>query len=46
MFRVIDDVVHVEWCTDNGTVQKSQHELADGCKRGDRKDVEIMNFYR
>lgn len=46
IFRVIDDVVHVEWCTDHGTVQKSQHELAEGVKRGDKQDVEIMNFYR
>ena len=44
--RVIDDVVHVEWCTENGTMQKSQHELANGFNCGNREDVEIMNFYR
>ena len=46
LFRIVDDVVYVEWVSNNETRRKSQHDLAKDVMRSSREDVEIMNFYR
>ena len=44
--RIIDDVVYLEWGTDEEKKSKSQHNLAKDVTGGSKEDVEIMNFYR